>query len=409
MTALAPCELATEILPEICSEAVGLNDTFITAFCPALRVSGVEIPLAAKSLAFTLTCEIVRLVFPLFVIVTLLEPELPTVTPVKLTLAGLAERVTEAAAPVPLSATAFGELGALLEMTTLPDKLPAAVGANSALNVVLCPAASVAGVFRPLMLKPEPLAAICAIVRVAVPVFVTVKLCDFVWPSTTLPKAKLAGVTLRPACAPVPLSAIVKGDPLALLVITTAPVTLPVAAGAKLTLSVVVWEGFRVAGAVSPLTANPAPLGVILEICTAAFPVLVTVTCCVGLLPIATVPKLRLVGLALNCPLGAELPVPLKGIFSVGFVGSLLTMAMLPLAAPAVVGENVTVAWADCPALMVFGVVIPLIPNPFPVNVSMEMVKSAEPRLFKTKLAVPFNPFETVPKSIEVGATDSCG
>jgi len=151
-------------------------------------------------------------------------------------------------------------------------------------------------------------------------------------------------VTLRPACAPVPLSAIVNGDPLALLVTTTEPVTLPTAAGAKLTVSVAVWEGFSVAGAVSPLTANPAPLGEMLEICTTAFPVFVRVTCCVGLLPIATLPKLRLVGLALNCPVGAALPVPLKGILSVGFVGSLLTMAMLPLAAPAVVGENVTVA-----------------------------------------------------------------
>jgi len=157
-----------------------VNDTFMTTFCPALSVSGVEIPLSVKSFAFTVTCEMVRLVFPLFVIVTVLELELPTLIPVKLTLVGLAERVAEAATPVPLKATAFGELGALLEMTTLPDKLPAAVGANRALKVVLCPAAIVAGAFKPLMLKPEPLAAICEIVSVAVPVLATAKLWDFV-------------------------------------------------------------------------------------------------------------------------------------------------------------------------------------------------------------------------------------
>ena len=199
-----------------------------------------EIPVAAKSFAFTVTWEMVRLVFPLLVIVTLLEPELPTLIPVKLTLAGLAERVTEAATPVPFRATAFGELGALLEMRTLPDKLPAAVGANNAAKVAVAPAASVAGVFKPLTLKPEPLAAICEMVSVAVPVFVSVKFCDFVWFSMTLPKLKLAGVTLRPAWAPVPPSVIVSGEPFALLVTTTEPVTLPAAVGAKLTLRVTV-------------------------------------------------------------------------------------------------------------------------------------------------------------------------
>lgn len=163
------------------------------------------------------------------------------------------------------------------------------------------------------------------------------------------------------------------------------------------------------AGAVSPLTVNPAPLGEIWETCTAAFPELLSVTCSVEFAPIATLPKLRLVELAVNCPLGAALPVPLKGILSVGFVGSLLTTAMLPLAAPAVVGENVIVACADCPALMVLGVVIPLIPNAVPVMVIIDRVKSAEPRLFKTRFAVPFSPFDTVPKSIEVGVTDNCG
>jgi hypothetical protein len=238
--------------------------------------------------------------FPLFVIVTLWETEPPTLTPVKLTLVGLAERVTEAAVPAPESATAFGEFGALLVMTTLPDALPVAVGANNTPNVVLCPAASVAGVFRPLTLNPDPLAAICAIVKAAAPVFVSVKLWDLLCPWTMLPKLKLAGVTLRPACAPVPLKAIVIGDPFALLVITIEPLTVPVAVGAKFTLSVPVCEGLSVAGAVIPVKVNPAPLGEILEICTAALPMFVIATCWVEVAPIATLPKLRLGELALN-------------------------------------------------------------------------------------------------------------
>ena len=261
---------------------------------------GVVIPVAEKSFAFTLSCVIVRLVFPVLAIVTVLEPVLPTVIPVKLTLVGLAERVTEAAVPVPLSGTALGELGVLLVRTTLPDKLPAAVGENNTLNVALCPAASVAGVPRPLTLNPAPLAVTCAIVTHTVLVFLTVKVCDLIWPSTTLPKLKLPGVTLRPVCAPVPLRAIVMGDPLALLTIAIEPLALPVAVGTKFTLSVTVSEGLRAAGAVSPVTENPVPLGVILEICTAAFPVFVMATCWLEVAPVATLPKLRLVELAVN-------------------------------------------------------------------------------------------------------------
>ena len=82
---------------------------------------------------------------------------------------------------------------------------------------------------------------------------------------------------------------------------------------------------------------------------------------------------------------------------------------MLPLAAPAVVGENVTVSGADCPALMVFGVVIPVIPKALPVTVIMDTVRSLEPALFSSRFAVPFRPFDTAPKSMEAGVTDNCG
>jgi len=111
---------------------------------------------------------------------------------------------------------------------------------------------------------------------------------------------KLAGVTLRPACAPVPLRVMVIGDPLALLVITIEPVKFPAAVGAKLTLSVPVSEGLSVAGAVIPAKVNSAPLRPILEICTAALPVLVIATCCVEMAPTATLPKLRFVELAVS-------------------------------------------------------------------------------------------------------------
>ena len=124
----------------------------IAAFCPAANVNGAVMPLVLKSLAFTVTCESVTLVFPLLVIVTLLEVELPALTFVKLTLVGFDEIVTDAAVPVPLKDKIFGEFGALLVMLTVPVRLPAAVGANSTLNVAVPPAGTAAGVVNPLTL-----------------------------------------------------------------------------------------------------------------------------------------------------------------------------------------------------------------------------------------------------------------
>jgi len=206
--------------------------TVIAALCPAFNVTGVDIPETLKSFAFTETWESVTLVLPLLVTVTLLEVLVPAFTLAKLTLAGLAESVTAAATPVPASTTAFGEFGALLEMLTLPARLPAVVGAKSTLKVVLAPAAMVAGVFNPLTLYGAPFTEICPTVSEAVPVFVTVKLCDLVCPSTTLPKLNVDGETDRPAWAPVPLKGIVSEELDASLTIVMDPEALPAAAGA---------------------------------------------------------------------------------------------------------------------------------------------------------------------------------
>lgn len=109
-------------------------------------------PLEATSLAFIEICEIVTLVLPTLVSVTLCELELPALMLPKLTLAGLADMLTVAATPVPLSETVAGEFGALLTRLMEPFKVPALAGANVALNDVVCPAATFAGVASPLTL-----------------------------------------------------------------------------------------------------------------------------------------------------------------------------------------------------------------------------------------------------------------
>lgn len=235
-----------------------------------------------------------------------------------------------------------------------------------------------------------------------------VKTCDLVWPSTTLPKLKVAGETLSPAAAPVPVKLIVSGDPCASLVTVIVPTALPAAVGANFTLNVAVCEGFKVAGVVTPVTLNPVPAATMLEICTAAFPVLVKVMFCEALVPVATVPKLRLLGLAASFPIAAVDPVPVSATLTVGLVGSFDTRAIFPVTAPLVVGAKLTVTGTEVPALIVFGVVIPETPNSDPVKVITETTKSDAPLFPTVRVSGSVVPIETVPKSRAAGDEVRC-
>lgn len=101
------------------------------------------------------------------------------------------------ATPVPDKLTTSGEFGELLTMETLPVTLPADVGANFALNVVDCPAARVAGVASPLMLKPAPETFACEIEMLADPEFVSVMEDEVLAPTFTLPNVTLRGFAVR--------------------------------------------------------------------------------------------------------------------------------------------------------------------------------------------------------------------
>src|SRR6266478_9871863 len=92
----------------------------------------------------------------------------------------------------------------------------------------------------------------------------------------------------------------VAGELVALLVTETLPVTLPVAAGAKVTFKVAVCPGVRIVPADTPLALKPAPEMLTFEIVTLELPELVSVTARVLLAPVFTLPKLKLVGLALS-------------------------------------------------------------------------------------------------------------
>src|SRR5271154_7372424 len=104
-------------------------------------------------------------------------------------------------------------------MDMLPLTLPAAVGENLAVSDVLCPAVSVDGAARPVMLNPVPDVLTCEIATLAVPEFVKVTLTDPLAPTSRLPKLMLAGFAVSFPCTPLPLSATVTVGLLALLVI----------------------------------------------------------------------------------------------------------------------------------------------------------------------------------------------
>ena len=76
-----------------------------------------------------------------------------------------------------------GELGALLATEMLPDALPAVVGANCAVKVVLSPAAIFAPADNPFALKPAPMALAWVIDTLSFPELVKVIVSDPVLPT----------------------------------------------------------------------------------------------------------------------------------------------------------------------------------------------------------------------------------
>lgn len=107
--------------------------------------------------------------------------------------------------PLPESATFSTELTAFDAIARFPLTLPAEVGENMTLKLILCPAFSVAGKVRPFVLNPEPVAVAAEIVTAAPPELVRVSVSEALLPLVTLPKLKLAGVAVSwPEPMPMP-------------------------------------------------------------------------------------------------------------------------------------------------------------------------------------------------------------
>ena len=121
-------------------------------------------------------------------------------------------------------------------------------------------------------------------------------------PTATLPKFRAVGVTFNwPAGVPLPDSEIASGELEASETTEMLPLALPVEVGANAALNVKLCPKAKVRGRLNALTLNPEPLTVACDTVMSEFPELVSVSDWVALLPICTLPKLLLNGLALSC------------------------------------------------------------------------------------------------------------
>jgi hypothetical protein len=278
----------------------------------------------------------------------------------------------------------------------LPVAAPAVVGENFAVKIVLWPAASVAGVDRPVMLNPVPDALPCETEMLAVPELVNVTFTEPLEPTSKLPKLMLDGFAARLPCTPVPVSGIETVESLALLVIVMLPEAIPAVVGANCAVKLALWLAASVSGPEIPSAVKPLPAALIAEIVALALPLLVSVIVCWPLLPTETFPNDTLPGLAVNVEL-VETPLPIK-VTIWGEVGALSVKEMLPVAAPAAVGANCTLKDSDWPPVSVFGKESPLMPKPFPVTVAILMTTFVVPVFVNCTFCVPVCPTMTFPK-----------
>jgi hypothetical protein len=291
LIAIAPIEqlLANVTAPVAAPATVGSNCRFSVTLFPGFNVIGNEAPGMLNPVPVNAAELIVTAAVPLEVNVTDCVAGVFRLTAPKATL--LLLRLSVAVVAFNWSANVFATPPAVAVSVAVCAVLTAAaVAVNAALDD---PAATVtdAGTVTALLL----LARLTVVAVVAAAVSVTVHASVPAPVSVALPH--VTPLSAAGAC-PVPLRLIVAVPPLeALLAMVTAPLTAPAAAGSNPIVSVAVWPGFSVTGAVTPDPENPVPVTDTPLIVSAAVPEDVSVTDFVIAVFSGSVPNATLVAL----------------------------------------------------------------------------------------------------------------
>lgn len=217
-----------------------------------------------------------------------------------------------------------------------------------------------------------------------------------VLPAATDGFAGVIAIEVNPAVDPVPLRLVVCGLLPALSVTVSVPVRVPTTVGVNVTL--IVHFALLATAVPQVLVCAKSPVTLTLSIVNAAVILFVNVTV-VGLL---VVPTVRLLNVTVaGDSVTACTPVPLR-LTVCGLLLALSVMVTAPVAAPVVVGENVTEIVHFLPAFSELPHVF--VSAKLPLTAMLVMVRVAEPELVRITFFAALVVFTTtLPKFREVG------
>jgi hypothetical protein len=221
-----------------------------------------------------------------------------------------------AAWPEPDSEIVAGELVALLAMLTLaPVRVPTVVGAYVMVTVADCPGVKIVPSEIPLAVSPAPATVTAETVMFEFPLFVTFDVSDLLAPTETVLRFKLAGLAPSNAVAvePVPDRLMTSGEGWPVITSVRDPLMVVVEVGVKTALNVTLPAGAIVVEVDRPVMLNPAPAAVTCEKIRVVLPVFLSRMGCELVVPVTTLAKLTLAGVAASTPalelVGAALEV----------------------------------------------------------------------------------------------------
>ena len=180
-------------------------------------------------------------------------------------------------------------------------------------------------------------------VRLAVPGFRKVTVCELATPTVTLPKLTLEGTTESCGSTPVPLTEIFAGEFVAVLTTLILPIRVLAADGANSAVSERLWPGVSVVALEKPLTFTSALLTVICETVTFPVPVFFSDTDWDALAPTKILPKASVPALGESRWVMGTKPCPETGMIMVrGPLVPAIVSEIVPLNVAAELGRNVT-------------------------------------------------------------------